>query len=124
MVFMNDKDKDIVCILGLLLSPVLLGYVLPNVIFEIGYILFGGKSPMSLLVLVFGVLITAIILKIFFDSRDTTKTTKPKKDKTKKKRKSKEEEEVIHWKICKKCGYMQYTDEKICPKCGKKLKRY
>ena len=39
---MNDKDKDIVCILGLLLSPVLLGYVLPNIVF-------GEKSPKPIL---------------------------------------------------------------------------
>ena len=98
---MNDNDKYIVCILGLLLSPVLLGYVLPTVVMEIGYILFNGKSPMSLLVLVFGVLITAIILKLFFDSRDTTKSTKPKKDKTKKKRKSGKKRKLFTGKFVK-----------------------
>ena len=94
---MNDKDKDIVCILGLLLSPVLLGYVLPNIVFEIGYILFNGKSPLSLLALAFGILITAIILLIVLNSRDKEENTNNFE--------TFNFESTLQWKICAKCGH-------------------
>lgn len=109
---MNDNDKDIVCILGLLLSPVLLGYVLPTVVMEIGYILFNGKSPMSLLVLVVGVLITAIVLILFFDSRDNTKGSNSKKEKN-----DNGNNEGVKWKKCAKCGRRINIVAKKCPYC-------
>lgn len=86
---MNQNDKDTMCILGLIMAPVIPLAIL-LIIIEMGYIIFNGESPMGLIILAVLILLTVIILKLFFDSRDNTKSSKPKKvKKTKKPKKEK-----------------------------------
>lgn len=63
---MSGFDSDAACILGLILSPVL-GVVLLYVIFDIGYILFNGKSPTGLIIFFILVILTIIIVKMLIN---------------------------------------------------------